>query len=85
MSEKEIMHVGVLGMRWGKRRAAQNANLERHGISQPKNNLSKYKGPISKLNDARKASARKALDKDIEDFNNNQFGIKTGDRIPLPF
>lgn len=61
----ELLHVGVLGMRWGRRRAKQNANLERHGLPQPKNNLSKYKNIATKLNDMRKESAKNALRKDI--------------------
>ena len=74
MSDNILSHVGVLGMRWGRRRAKQNAYLERHGIPQPKNNLSKYKDFPKKINDARKASAKKALEKDIADL--DKHGMK---------
>lgn len=64
----EIIHAGVLGMRWGRRRAKQNASLQRNGSPEPKNNLSKYKTVFTKINDARKASATKAIKKDIASF-----------------
>lgn len=73
----ELLHVGVLGMRWGRRRAKQNAFYEKHGMRQPKSNADKYKVIGEKVVSKAKSSKKAETGKKIVDALMTPFGSDT--------